>query len=213
MGSVYKRGNKSMAQANVSMLVNGLNPVKVGGLGVTTKWFPNVPGASINVAGAGYGMLFLPGSSRLNGTQFVVKAVGNIIVPDDSVSPTVNLSLGAVKNPPIQTNPSAQVAQTGFSPALTITKVVDVQHAAAGLGVTPFPWSLVATLNADTDSGLLQGTYSVQIDNGSASTGAITSISGVDMSLDRPLGFIIGVTFSQTSVNNLAKMFQYSIDS
>ena len=68
-------------------------------------------------------------------------------------------------------------------------------------------------MNVDGDSGILQGTYSIQIDNGAAATGAITALTGVDPSQSTPLGFLIGITFSVTGSGNTAKMFQFELDS
>ena len=54
------------------------------------------------------------------------------------------------------------------------------------------PWVLPGEFGCDNDSELLQGDYTIQVDNGSTQSGAITSVAGVLMSQSTPIGLLIG---------------------
>lgn len=202
-----------MADFATQLLINGANPVTVGGTGTAVKYFPAAPGASIGAASNSYGFIFVPGASRANGQIVEVRASGNFICPPaDATSPAVTIGLYASFNLlPGRVNPSSLVNSASLSPALAISTLASYQEPAATPGVVAVPWKLKASLNADNDSELLQGDYSIQVDNGSLQTGAITSVAGVLMSQDIPFGLLIGVTFSQTGAGNLAKMFEFGM--
>ena len=122
-----------MAQTVSNLLINGANRVTVGGLGTTVKFFPPAPGASIGVAGAGYGFVFMPGSNRLNGQRMTILATGNFKSGGDVTSPAVTVGLYAAKNLQPNVNPNNQIAQASVSPALTISTLASSQQAAGSL--------------------------------------------------------------------------------
>ena len=194
-------------QIVANLLVNGAVGVTVGGSSTSVQYFPAVPGASIGVASPNYGIIAVPGSGRANGQNLSVRAVGNAVAPNDGTSPTFTVGLYAVINPSIVSN----AMNLPTSPSV-VSLAVPTPHAAAGLGITPFPWNFNAILNADTASGILQGTYSVQIDNAAPVTGQISSQSGINMGNTIPFALLIGVTFSQSSAQNSATMFQFSLE-
>jgi len=202
-----------VANFDTQLLINGANPVTVGGTGTSVKYFPAVPGASIGAASNSYGFIFVPGANRANGQRVSVLATGSFQCPAaDATSPAVTIGLYAAFNlQPGQVNPSNQKTSSSLSPALSISTLASYQEPAATPGVVAVPWTLRANLNADNDSELLQGDYSIQIDNGSVQSGAITSVAGVLMSQDIPIGLLIGVTFSQSGSGNTAKMYQFGL--
>lgn len=197
-----------MAQVINSLLINGSNPVSVGGTGTTVKYFPGAPGASIGVASTKNGFLFVPGANRANGQRLSVRACGSFQCPAaDATSPAVTIGLYAGFN----ISPAMNNSSTLTAPAPVISTLASYQEPAATPGVVAVPWVLTADLNADNDSELLQGNYAIQIDNSSVQSGAITSVTGVLMSQDIPIGLLIGVTFSQTGAGNTAKMYQFDL--
>ncbi|MDA4129271.1 MAG: hypothetical protein OK457_00730, partial [Thaumarchaeota archaeon] len=197
-----------MSQPFGNLLINGANGVTVGGLGTTVKFFPAVPGASINAVSPNIGLLPVPGVNRLNGQSLEVRASGNFLTPgSDAVSPAVTIGLYFVKGPVLISN--AMNLPTGtVSPVALAT----LQEPAGTPGIVSVPWSIKAQLNADNASGLLQGLYTIQIDNGAPNGSnstpllAIAAQSGVNMALDIPYALCVGVTFSQTGTGNTATM-------
>ncbi len=203
-----------MADLVTNLLINGSTSVSVGGTGTSVKYMPANPGASINAASNTYGFLFVPGANRMNGQQMVVRATGSFQCPAaDSTSPAVTIGLYGAFNLTNRVNPSQQLNSANLSPALSISTLASYQEPAASPGVVAVPWNLTALLNCDNDSELLQGSYTIQVDNGSVQSGAITSVAGVLMSQDIPIGLLIGITFSQSFAGNTAKMYQFDLRS
>lgn len=190
-----------------NLLISGLSPVTVGGASTSVLYFPAVPGASIGVASANNGLLAVPGSGRANGQQLTVRATGNATLPGaDASSPAFTVGLYAVINPAIVSNAMNLPASS------SVVTLGTTQHAAAGLGIQPFPWRLTADISADTLSGILQGTFSTQIDGTYTASAAISSQSGINMSNTIPFALLIGVTFSQTGTGNTASMYEFVLE-
>lgn len=187
-----------MSDVISNLLINGLNPVTVGGTGTTLKLFPGAPGASIGVASTKTGYIYIPGNNELNCQRLAVRAGGNFILPGDAISPTVTLGVY------ISTNP--------FATSPTNTALFTSVIAAAGLGVTSDPWYLTMDFMADNTGGILQGSYAVQANDVAVATGTITSQSGIVMSAVTPFALAVGVTFSQSLAGNSASMYQFDLN-
>ncbi len=147
------------------------------------------------------GFLPVPGSSRMNGQSMVVKAVGNVAIFGDATSPAVTITLGALNGVLIQ---SAKL--TDIKTLLAVSNSTAGEFSNAGS-----PFALVVQMNADSASGILQGNYSLQVDNQAVSTGTITALSGVNMDADQPLAFCLGVTFSVAGAPNTANLYQFEL--
>lgn len=189
-----------------NLLVNGAAGVTVGGSSTSVQYFPAVPGASIGVASPNYGFIPVPGSNRANGQNLVVRAVGNAAAPSDGTSPTFTLGLYAVINPTILSNAMNLPSSPSIVTLFTSTR------AAAGLGITPFPWRFEVSMNADNASGILQGAYSTQVDGTVVTSTTITSQTGINMNAPIPFALLVGVTFSQASSGNTATMNQFILE-
>lgn len=193
-------------QPVANLLINGANPVTVGGSSTSVQYFPALPGASIGVTSANYGWIAVPGSNRANGQVLSVRAVGNAIAPNDGTSPTFTVGLYATLNPTILSN------SMNLPSSPSIVTLATQTHAAAGLGIVAFPWQFTATLNADNTSGLLQTVSSALIDGTLEGPTAGTTQSGVNMAASIPFALVIGVTFSQSSSANSASMYQFILE-
>ena len=193
-----------MSQPVANLLINGKNPSTISTTATTIKYFPAVPGASIGAVAVApvAGFIAVPGSSRANGQSLNLRACGNIIEGADSSSPTVTFTLGVLNGTLIQ-----NAKLTDIKSALAVAASTAGEFSTAG---TPF--RLLVDFNADSASGLMQGTYSLQIDGLAASTGQLSTQSSVNMDADQPLAFCLGVTFSQDGTHtNVANLYQFDI--
>jgi hypothetical protein len=194
--------------------VNGQFASKVGGLGISVKYFPRPLGPSIGVApttpsaSSAVGALLLPAANVFNGQQFNVMASGSIGNDSGDPSGTATVQLYVV---------------TGSVSAPVYTSI-----ATTG-AITPFytvePWSLSAELVGASiagANGLLTGSYVSQTRIGLNSTPAVvtTVVSGLDFNLGNPLlaqgavlGFVVGVTFGTTDATNKAGLNEFTIES
>lgn len=175
-----------------------LNVAQVGGLGTTAKIFPGLVGGVPALTPA---LLTVPGTSRFEGSEFVIKAAGWASVLGTTPTLNVTLYLGS------------SLTASSNTALLTLASAVTVTTAAA------YPWSLNATFNADTKSGLIQGRGIILINNPASpaiQTIVNTGISVVNMtqeppvvtisSVVTPLQFCLGVTFGVSNASNLAQM-------
>lgn len=196
--------------------VNGVNPSSVGGLGGTVKYFPrplpiNGPGSALPTtpsSSSAAGALFLPAAAVYNGQQFDVIASGDYGSDTGDPSGTVTVQLYAV---------------TGTLSSPTYTSI-----ATTG-AITPFyayePWALSASLmgvsEAGLANGLLLGSYQAAIRGSVTAPTTVTNIvTGLDFvngnsALQRGavLGFVIGVTFGTSNATNLARLYEFTIES
>src|SRR5215472_12462330 len=89
------------AFAIANWLINGANPVTVGGTGTTAKYFPAPSGnftAGASVAPSSTnatGQLPVPGGNRVNGTTFNIRAAGNFEVGSGGACPNVTIEIVA----------------------------------------------------------------------------------------------------------------------
>ncbi len=194
-------------QVITGYLVNGANPVTIGGLGTGIKYFPSVPGPSIGVtrttpsATSSIGQLKLPGQNRLNGQLFRVDAVGYVVTDGAIACPQVTIALYAQTNQQID----------GHNP--TYTSIAQFTAAAQG-NVLAEPFRVTAHLSGDSVSGILQGSQEA-IYNGvfddTSPTALENNLSGINFNANVPFGLVVGVTFSVTGANNSANLTQFTV--
>jgi hypothetical protein len=182
---------------------NPLSLAQVGGLGTVGKIFPNKVGGVATLTPA---LLIPPGSGRLEGVEFKIKAAGWASVL--GTSPTLDIALY-------------------IGSSLTASANAVIMHLASAVSVTTaatYPWSLSATMNVNTKSGLLQGNGLISINNpASPAIQALvtTGLTVFDMTQEppvytvsavvTPLQFCLGVIFGVTSASNLAQMDSFYI--
>ena len=193
--------------------VNGQFASKVGGLGISVKYFPRPLGPSIGVApttpsaSSAVGALLLPAANVFNGQQFNVMASGSIGNDSGDPSGTATVQLYVV---------------TGSVSAPVYTSI-----ATTG-AITPFftvePWAISAELvgvSIAGANGLLIGNYQSAIRASVVAMTIVTSVvSGLDFNAGNPLlaqgavlGFVVGVTFGTTDATNKAGLNEFTIES
>jgi len=208
-----------MAQPVTNLLINGINPVSVGGTGTTLKIFPFVPGASISVPSVKNGYLYIPGNAESNNQRLSVRANGNFQIGGDTSSPAFTLGLYAA-------------TFVGTVGTLISTPIYSQTFAGSGEGGTPgvnyYPWSLAADLCGDGlvaqqgqasqpqffGSGLVQLLSASSVIDGTGATGTaglVSGLTGINMNAAIPFGLAIGVTFSVSGSGNVANMYQFDI--
>jgi hypothetical protein len=195
-----------MAEVIANLLLNGLNPVTVGGTGTAIKYFPNVPGASIGVASTKNGYLYCPGVGKANAQRLSVRASGNFTIGNlgggSNASPAVTVGL-------------YPVTFSGNTPAGTPTigsAVISQIFAAASDLIGYYPFALSADVQGDNTSGIVQslaGNIVIDGTPGSFSTTAI--LSSVNMLAPVPFAFVVGVTFSVSDSLASANLYQFDL--
>jgi len=194
-----------MSQPVTNLLINGLNPVSVGGTGTAIKYFPIVPGASIGVASTKNGYLYVSGNGSANGQQLSVRASGNL-----------NVGAGAVSSP-LVTVGLYPVTFVGTVGTIVSTAIISQQSTTAMEPTqAAIPWALNVNLIGDTLSGLVQaigGAIAIDGTAGTFSTGLVTGLTAINFSNPIPYGVVVGVTFSQSESGNNANMYQFEIQS
>jgi len=210
-----------MAQPVTNLLINGLNPVTVGGTGTAVKIFPYVPGASIGVASTRAGVLFIPGNGEANAQRLSVRAGGNITFGGDLTSPAVTIGLYPVTF-------SATVVSGLSCTVVGATPIFSNTFAASADVSSIIPWALTADLEGDGllaqqgqasqpqfgGSGLVQllsGAIVMDGTNASATPALVSSLSGVNMNAAIPYGLAVGITFSISGAGNSASMYQFDL--
>lgn len=200
-----------MSQTLTQYSINGANPSTVGGTGTAAKYFPNLPGPSIGVANltpsatSAAGQLLVPGSNRLNGQPFHVFAAGNFEVGAGGGSATVTLTLSA---------------NTGtVSTPIYTTIAASTAYAAEALDGVFYPFLIDVSIEGDSQSGLIQGTQTIQIDNTAnrAGTQLVSSLAGIlpatgAFAGEPPFGLVLSVTFGTSEVGNSANLFRFSVE-
>jgi hypothetical protein len=210
----YIKEEAQMSQIVKNLLINGQNPVTVGGTGTTTKFFPAVPGSGIGVTSTKNGFLFVPDNNEANAQRLNVTASGNFTIGSGATtSPAVTIGLYPVTftgSAQINSNPSAlgltSTASIGATPILSAT------FAGASDLTGFYPWALTCDLQGDSSSGLVQLlSGSIVIDGtGTASTiGLVSGLSGINFATVAPYGVVVGVTFSVSDPGALANMYQF----
>lgn len=191
-----------------NLLINGATPVTVGGLGVTAKYFPQNPGASIGVASSKVGYLKCPGGNSANNQLLHVIANGNV-APDPTIAcPTFRIELVATLNATVASPTYVSIADSGAV----------APGAQTGDAVSTQPWGLQAWLQVDDTGGVMQGFFSYQVGGDLASLGD-HELSNVFINVDMnpttglaPFYLAVRATFGTTAANNTASMYQFALE-
>lgn len=192
-----------MAEVIANLLLNGLNPVTVGGTGTAIKYFPNVPGASIGVASTKNGYLYCPGVGKANAQRLSVRASGNFTAGNGSnTSPAITVGL-------------YPVTFAGNVPSGTPTigsAVISQIFAAASDLIGYYPFSLSADVQGDNTSGIVQSlSGNIAIDGSAGSFSNAAILSSVNMLAPVPFAFVVGVTFSVSDSLASANLYQFDL--
>jgi hypothetical protein len=201
-----------------NLLLNGNTPVTVGGTGTTAKFFPPVPGPSINVASSKVGYIYPQGNNASNNQLLHVIAMGNV-TPDPTIAcPTFKLELVLSTN------------YTAASPTYTSICDTTARNLGGGTGeqLATQPWMLECWLQGDNTSGLVQGKWVYELDNtfeaGTAGDFSIltNAVTGVNMSApagttgtsgaNAPFALAVRATFGTTGAGNTASMYQFALE-
>ncbi len=194
--------------------INGSSPVTVGGTGTAAKYFTQpsgnfTAGASTTPSSTNAtGQLAVRGDNELNGQQFMILAAGNFEVGPGGACPAVTIDM---------------VANTGtlISPTYTVIASTGAVTVQTNVGVF-YPWQIEATVNGDTQSGILSG-YQVSVVDNSVKAGGVNALASTLSGLNffgnvifpgAPVfGVVMRVTFSVSEPGNAANMFQFQIQS
>ena len=206
-----------MANFIKNLLINGQNPVTVGGTGTTVKFFPMQPGASIGVASIKNGILFVPDNNEANGQRMSATASGNFTIGSGAAtSPAVTIGLYPVTfaNTTAVTNSNPSALGLTSTAVIGATPILSATLAAASDLTGFYPWALTCDLEGDSQSGLVQLlSGSIVIDGaGTAATiGLVSGLTGINFANAAPYGVVVGVTFSVSDPGASANMFQFSL--
>jgi hypothetical protein len=198
-----------MGQPITNLQVNGLNPAVVGGTGTTVKYFPFVPGASINVASTKNGYVFIPGNGEANGQVLNVRVGGNFTIgtPGSGVaSPAVTVGLYSATF--LNGNP-------GSTATINSTAILSQQWAGSSDVLPPYGFSLDAQISCESGSGLARMSWGHTEIDGTAvvvAGGLISGLTGINMSNPVPFALLVGVTFSVSDAQASANLYQFDLE-
>lgn len=209
--------SKPVAVFYVSPLLSAgtnANAIQVSGAGTTAKIFP-VPNSVVPAGGTSQPavVLLTPGSYRLEGEPFLIKAGG--VVYTHGTSPTLAVALYYVNNTTYNSS-AFQLAQT--TPASWTLAHTTATPATPTTG-TIVDWAMTATMQGDSQSGVLAGNVTYTIGNTAATTPAAvtntltlnTGIAG-GMYIEPPAVFGVGLTFGVSDALNVGQMNYFYIE-
>ena len=203
-------------------LINGSSPSTVGGLGTGILYFQPPPTQNVWNSGApgvntsvtsnqiggtvsgtnATGQLSIPGRAVLNGQRFGLQASGNVLFGAGEASTTCIIKIEA---------------NTGVFPAAYTSPTYhdllgsNVEFSNVPLDGVYLPWSVAMTFEGDTQSGILQGSYSALVNGSLVAAAAFTAISGVSFNQEPAFGLVCGVQFGVSNANNSANLFEFEI--
>ncbi len=138
-------------------------------------------------------VLAVPGTKRLEGRRFTVRASGVVTTSGAAVTAQAFLAVGSSLTPASNTT----IAQ---SAPVTVAQ-------------TSCPWSIEAQLNFDSTSGKLHGQFTSNINN---SVGALTNLSavitGLNGNTEPVFNLVAGVAFSTASAQNTATLTEFILE-
>jgi hypothetical protein len=144
------------------------------------------------------GQLLVPGNNALNGQMFDVRANGDFGSDSGDPSGTVTIQLFAN---------IGSVASPNYI-SLATTGVITPGYASAE------SWSIVASLQGTTNSGIVGGTYTAIVDGavvGTADQNISSTLNNINFSNLIPFGFVVGVQFGTGDLTNKASLYQFQI--
>ena len=202
-----------MANVITNLQVNGASGVTVGGTGISIKYFPFIPGASIGVNSSNNGILLLPGSNSVNGQRLTVRGTGNFAV-GDLTGPCPSVTIGVY---PVTFTGGLSTASIGSTAILSAVSTTQANVNAV------YPWAFIVDLEGDSGSGLVQtlsGAIVIDGVNTNATAGLTTGLTKINFAPGTtlpasgqvaPFGLVVGITFSVSDQGNTATMFQFDV--
>lgn len=187
----------------MNLIVQAPIAAKVGGTGSTSaaKVFPLYNNSAVAA------ILPVPGSGRLEGQQFIVRAGGNLYV--HGTSPTINFLLQ-----------SGNSLTSGNN--TTIATLASAQNLAAGAA---YPWALEVRLQGDSTSGIVQVCSASFVCNGVSGTVTGTDLTGINLASqvaltnglpttsDEPaIQLVAGIIFGVSEAANYANLNQFILE-
>lgn len=195
-----------------NLLLNGNTPVTVGGTGTTAKFFPAVPGPSINVASPNIGYIHCPAANAANNQRLHVIAGGNVTVDPTIACPTFRVELVATKD--VTASPVVYVS--------IADSTAEQPGEISGDAFATQPWSIDTWLQVDGTLGVMQG-YSFIMVGGeldvvpTVGAGLSNTFVGVNMQNgvkpgSAPFALAVRVTFGTSAAGNTASMYQFALE-
>lgn len=179
--------------ANTIVNAPGAANVTVSGAASTTAVNSGIFTVIAGEPGAGSQLsIGIPGSGRLNGVPFQIKAAGFVSIAAGTFTTSVQ--------PLIYASTTA-----GFTAAAAsaIYSAAAVAVTVASASATVVPWNLQITMSGDSTSGKVAGTYTGTNNNGAINSVALAIIANaptsVNFSTEPPLQFAAGVSLGTTS--------------
>lgn len=206
-------------QTIANLLLNGNTPVTVGGTGTTAKFFPPVPGPSINVNSTAVGYVYPPANNAANNQLLHVMACGNV-TPDPTIAcPTFRVELVATKDYTV----AAPVYVSIFD------STADALGEQTGEATATQPWHINGWLQVDGTGTITQGYAMVMIGddadlvypalgarglsnafliNGGVGQGMINGVKPGSA----PFALAVRATFGTSGAGNSASMYQFALE-
>ena len=174
----------------MAVIANGPSVSTVtGATGGVFNVIPGEPGAGAQAA------LNLPGTGKFNGQYFKVRASGLVTLNAGTYTATVQPLLYA-----------STVAGYTASAAAAIISAAAYNVTVASASTVKVPWTAEASLEGDSTSGQVNGSYTGSYDNGASQIVALAAIanrgtvSSVNFASEPPVQFAIGVTLGGATV-------------
>jgi hypothetical protein len=202
-----------------NLLLNGNTPVTVGGTGTTAKFFPPVPGPSINVNSTKVGYIYPQGNNASNNQRLHVMATGNV-TPDPTIAcPTFRIELVATKDYLIAAPVYVSI----------VDSTADALGETTGDATATQPWMIDAWLSVDGTGTVMQG-YAFLLIGGdvdvlpvSGATGGLSNTflinGGVGQGMingpeqgSAPFALAVRATFGTSAAGNTASMYQFALE-
>jgi len=153
-------------------------------------------------AGAQLG-LNAPGSNRLNGQRFLVRACGGLKLNAGTYTATVQPLLYASKTAGF-TAAAASAIVSAAAVAISVSSAVAVNYL----------WTAEAAVQGDSASGGVQGNGGSQVNNSLMAEAVLTNgPTSVDFSAEPPLQFSAGVTLVGAIAGSVASLSEFMIES
>jgi hypothetical protein len=200
-----------------NLLLNGNTPVTVGGTGTTAKFFPPLPGPSINVNSTKVGYVYPQGNNASNNQKLHVMACGNVTVDPTIACPTFRIELVATKDYLIASPVYVSIADS----------TAEAPGEISGDATATQPWSIDAWLQVDGTGTVMQGYSFIQVGGeldvvptvGAGLSNTFLINGGVGQGMingpepgSAPFALAVRATFGTSAAGNTASMYQFALE-
>lgn len=162
---------------------------KIVGPGTGFQIFPTLVSPAIAA------ILSVPGSGRLEGQQFIVRAGGRLFV--HGTSPTVNFGI------------YAGTSLTVGSDGTALTTLASAQSLTTN---ATYPWAIELLLEGDSTSGIIQVMSSKIVCNGVSGSPTNTDLTSQSFAGEPALSLVCGVDFTVADSADYAVLDQFSLE-